>query len=146
MPESLTREEIKALADKWYKLLDVHAPITEFLPLLHETELEMRFPEATLKGQGAFSEWLAGVVRIFFDEVHTLKKVEVDIQSHDTAQARVVVNWKARRWKAPAPNAENLDFDAYQTWVVKRSPVSGQAVIATYIVDKLEPQPGSVAL
>lgn len=144
--KKLAENEIKALAEKWYRLLDVHAPVTELLPLLHETELEMRFPEATLRGQGEFSEWLAGVVRIFFDEEHTLKEVKADVVSEDTASVKVVVNWKARRWKAPAAKSEFIDFDAYQTWVVKRSPATGRAVISTYIVDKLDPQPGSAEL
>lgn len=145
MSGKLTEAAIKELAATWYKLLDVHAPITEFLPLLH-TDLKMVFPEATLNGQGAFSEWLAVVVRIFFDEEHTLKLVKADLSSPDAATVKVVVNWKAKRWKAPAAKSENLDFDAYQTWIVKPSPQTGEPVIATYIVDKLEPQPGSVAL
>ena len=145
MKQALTENDIQKLADRWYKLLDVHAPTTEFLPLLDETGLEMRFPEGTLRGQGAFSDWLAGVVRIFFDEVHTLKQVKAEIKN-GSAQVTVVVNWKARRWKAPAAQSEWLDFDAYQTWVVVRSEKTGNAVIKTYIVDRLEPQPGSVAL
>jgi hypothetical protein len=145
MSGKMTEEGIRELAEKWYKLLDVHAPITEFLPLLHD-DLEMVFPEATLKGQGAFSEWLAVVVRIFFDEEHTVKEVKVDFTSPDSADVKVVVNWKARRWKAPAATAEYLDFDAYQTWVVKASPQTGEPVIATYVVDRLEPQPGSAEL
>jgi len=146
MTQALNEKEIRALAEKWYKLLDVHAPVTEFLPLLDDTRLEMRFPEATLKGQGAFSEWLAGVVRIFFDEEHTLKQVKATMQPDGSARVAVVVNWRARRWKAPAAKSEWLDFDAYQTWEVVRAPKTGNAVVKTYIVDKLEAQPGSVAL
>lgn len=144
MSGKMTETAIKEMAAKWYRLLDVHAPITEFLPLLH-TDLKMVFPEATLEGQGAFSEWLAVVVRIFFDEEHTLKEVKAEFSAPDTANVKVVVNWKARRWKAPAARAEHLDFDAYQTWVVKASP-TGAPLVATYIVDKLVPLPGSAAL
>lgn len=145
MSEKMTEASIRAMAEKWYRLLDVHAPVTEFLPLLH-ADLKMVFPEATLQGPGAFSEWLAVVVRIFFDEEHTVKSVKADFTSPDTANVKVVVNWKAKRWKAPAARSEQLDFDAYQTWVVKAAPQTGAPVIATYIVDKLDPQPGSVAL
>lgn len=146
MSAPLKEAEIVELAEKWYKLLDVHAPVTEFLPLLHETELEMVFPEGGLKGTGDFSEWLAGVVRIFFDEEHTLKEVKADVAPSGEANVKVVVNWKARRWKAPAAKAEYLDFDAYQTWLVKRSPGTGNAVIARYVVDRLEPLEGSPPL
>ena len=145
MPNILTENEIKEFAENWYKLLDVHAPITDFLPMLDADDLEMVFPEATLKGAAAFSEWLAGVVRIFFDEEHTVKEVTSSISTDGTADVKVVVNWKARRWQAPAATADKLDFDAYQTWIMKRSE-SGAPVIVKYIVDDLKALPGSAAL
>lgn len=145
MSGKMTEAAIKELANKWYHLLDVHAPVTEFLPLLHP-DLRMVFPEATLVGPGAFSEWLAGVVRLFFDEHHIVKEVKADFTSPDTANVKVVVNWQTKRWKPPAANSEYLNFMAYQTWVVKASPQTGEPVIATYVVERLEAQPGSAAL
>lgn len=145
MSSKMTEASIKELADTWYHLLDIHAPVTEFLPLLH-TDLKMVFPEATLVGQGAFSEWLAGVVRLFFDEHHIVKEVKADFVSSDTANVKVVVNWQTKRWKPPAANSEFLDCMAYQSWIVKASPQTGKPLIATYIVDRLETLPGSAAL
>ncbi len=142
----MDKAEIDKLAEKWYKLLDIHAPVTEFLPLLDNQELVMEFPEATLHGLGEFSDWLAGVVRIFFDEEHTVKKVYVKKDKGTTTEVEVVVNWKARRWNAPAARSEYLDFDAYQTWVLGTSSKTGKPVIVKYIVDKLEALPGSAEL
>lgn len=48
------------------------------LPLLHE-DLTIVFPEAR-------------VVRLFFDERHTVKMVKVDFTSADSAHVKVVVN------------------------------------------------------
>ena len=69
--ETLTVAEVKQLAAEWYRKLDVHAPLIELLPLVAE-DAEMKFPEATLHGQAEFEGWYEGVIRIFFDEVHTL--------------------------------------------------------------------------
>ena len=143
--KALTQEEVRALAKDWYLKLDVHAPEVELLPMLLDKGLEMRFPEGTLRGWAGFEGWYQGVARIFFDEVHELKEVNVSF-SGDVAKVKVVVNWQARRWKPPAAKSEWLGFDAYQTWEVKRSPETGKAAIATYIVDELKPMKGSAAL
>ena len=132
----LTASEVKQLAAAWYQKLDVHAPLAEVLPMLADDGLEMRFPEATLRGQSAFEGWYEGVIRIFFDEVHTLKQVDVELTA-DGAQAQVVVHWEASVWKSPAAKSERISLDAYQTWFVQRSPSSEQPVIVTYIVDRL---------
>jgi hypothetical protein len=143
--KALTQDEVKALVKDWYLKLDVHAPEVELLPMLLDQGLEMRFPEATLKGWAEFEGWYQGVARIFFDETHELKVVDVALAG-DKAKVKVVVGWKARRWKPPAAKSESLDFDAYQTWEVRRSPDSGKAVISAYTVDELKPMKGSVAL
>jgi hypothetical protein len=143
--EPLTADEIYKLADDWYKALDVHVPQVDIMPMLATDGVEMVFPEATLTSLAEFEGWYQGVVRIFFDEVHTLKKVESKIDGTE-AEVEVVVKWEASRWNPPAANSERLIMDAYQTWRVKRDPDSGKAVITYYRVDKLEPLPGSVPL
>ena len=142
----LTQADVQALADVWYKKLDVHAPTEELLPLLADDELEMRFPEGTMRGHAGFTGWYDRVTRIFFDETHTLKQVALEPASNGhRARVKVVVNWQARAWDPPAPKSKWLGFDAYQTWEVQRSP-DGRPVIVTYIVDELRPMPGSASL
>lgn len=141
----LTETEINELADKWYKALDIHAPVEELHAMLLDEGNEMVWPEGPTHGHAEFTGWYERVTRIFFDEVHTLKKVEPKIDG-DTATVEVVVNWQAKIWKPPAPKSEWLGFDAYQTWEVVRSPETGKAVIKRYVVDKLEPMPGSASL
>lgn len=141
----LTEAEVKQLAADWYHKLDVHAPLIELLPMLAATGLEMRFPEATLRGLADFEKWYEGVIRIFFDEVHTLREVNVRL-SEDRADVQVVVHWEASVWKAPAASSERIMLDAYQTWVVTRSAETGEPVIETYIVDRLDYCPGSARL
>lgn len=140
----LTEAEIKEFAADWYKKLDVHAPLEEFKPLLAE-DVELRFPEATVHGYEGFSDWYNKVINIFFDEVHTLKEVKMT-PSDDNAEVKVVVQWEASIWKPPAPESERINLDAYQTWVVTRSPDTQKPVVSLYVVDSLDYAEGSATL
>jgi hypothetical protein len=141
----ITDAEIFEFAADWYRKLDVHVPVGEILPLLADAELEMRFPEATERGHAGFTNWYERVIRIFFDEVHTLKEARITKQG-DQPEAKVLVNWQAKVWNPPDAKSKWLGFDAYQTWVVRRSPANGQLQVVTYIVDELRPMPGSASL
>ncbi len=143
--KSLTEAEVKQLAKDWYLKLDVHAPLEDYVPFLAEEGLEMRFPEATVYGFDGFKDWYERVIRIFFDEVHTLKQVNVTL-SGDKAEVKVIVKWEASVWKPPAAKSERIVLDAYQTWVIKRSPNTGKPVIVTYIVDSMDYYKGSAQL
>ena len=132
----MTSEEITAFAKDWYEKLDVHAPMVDILPMLSDEELTMVFPEATLNGLSEFENWYQGVIRIFFDEVHIVKKVDADI-SDDKAAVKVVVQWEASRWNPPARFSDRIKLDAYQTWEVEKSPKTGKPVITKYVVDEL---------
>ena len=143
--EALTKEEIDDLADRWYKALDVHAPVEELHAMLLDDGNEMMWPEGPTHGHKEFTGWYDRVTRIFFDEVHTLTKVDSKIDG-DAADVEVVVNWQAKVWNPPEPKSKWLGFDAYQTWQVVRSPDTGKAVIKRYVVDKLDPMPGSTEL
>jgi hypothetical protein len=154
----LLESEVKQLVDTWYAKLDVHAPVEELLPLLADEGLEMKLPEVTLHGHAEFIQWYEGVIRTFFDEIHTMKELHITLTggpretnvevegSLMQAQVQLVVNWQAHRWKAPAAKSEWLGFDATQRWVVQRLPNTGKPVVVTYIVDALTPMEGSVPL
>jgi hypothetical protein len=141
----LTEAEVKQFAVDWYRKLDVHAPMVEVLPMLAVDGLEMKFPEATLKGLADFESWYQRVIRIFFDEVHNVKEVKSTL-SGDRADVKVVVGWEASVWKPPAAKSERIILDAYQTWAVRRSPDSQKPVITRYTVDDLKYAPGSARL
>jgi hypothetical protein len=145
MGTPLNEKEVKAFVDEWYRKLDVHAPAEEVAPLVADEDLEMKFPEATLRGKAAFKDWYEGVIRKFFDEVHDMKDLEITV-SGDDAAVKLCVNWQAKVWNPPAAKSAWLGFDAFQTWLVKRSPRTGKPVIARYVVDELRPMPGSATL
>jgi hypothetical protein len=143
----LNEQEVRDMVIDWYEKLDVHAPMVDVLPLVSEGELKMVFPEQTMTSLAEFESWFQRVIRIFFDEVHTMKELNVKV-SPDGSQADVslIVYWEASVWNPPDRYSKRLMMDAYQTWVVKRSPKSGLPVIVSYVVDKLDPKPGSAPL
>lgn len=140
----LTEQSIKSFAESWYKLLDVHAPQVELLPLLDNENLEMVFPEATVYGHAGFEGWFQRVIRIFFDEVHTVKLVE-PIITESTAVVKVIVHWEASVWNSPDANSKRIMLDAYQTWEVKQL-TDERIVITKYTVDQLQYAEGSASL
>ena len=142
----LTEAEIEDFAVEWYQKLDVHAPAEDYILLLAKEGLEMQFPEGTFRGFGGFKDWYENAISGFFDEVHTLKKVELTSLSNDRAKVQVIVNWRASRWNSPAPQSERIVLDAYQTWVVKRSPYTQKPVIQTYIANDMRYAEGSPRL
>jgi hypothetical protein len=105
----------------------------------------MRFPETTARGHAGFADWYKAVTNRFFDEVHVVKKVEVENLTDGRADVAVLVNWQARIWNAPAAKSQWLGFDADQTWVVVAGP-DGVPRVATYVVNALAPMPGSASL
>lgn len=142
----LTKEEVWDFATEWYKKLDIHAPMVEILPMLADEELEMEFPEGPSYGYAGFEAWYQRVIRIFFDEVHTLKEVTPTSSTDDTMNINVVVQWEASMWNPPDAKTARINCDAYQRWVVKRSPDTGQPIVTQYIVDDLKYHEGSATL
>lgn len=90
-----------------------------------------------------FAGWFQRVIRIFFDEVHTVKEAKAVIDG-DSAEARVVVQGEANVWNPPSAKSERIIADAYQTWKMK--PSDGKPVITKYVVDKFEYHEGSARL
>jgi SnoaL-like domain len=140
----LTEAEVKRLVDDWYHALDVHVSFEEIVPFVASSGLEMYWPEGPTFGVDGFKGWYDRVTHTFFDEVHTMKELEITIRG-DEADVKLVVNWQAKVWNPPEPKSKWLGMDARQTWVVRRSE-DGRAVIAKYVVDGLDLMEGSATL
>lgn len=140
---TLTEETINNFAVDWYQKLDVHAPMVDLLPMLIDKDLKLVFPEATEYGWKGFENWYQRVIRIFFDEEHTVKKCKPEING-DSATVKVVVEWNASIWNPPEDSSQRIMAIAYQTWKVVL--VDGQLKISEYIVDEFEYKEGSAEL
>jgi hypothetical protein len=145
MQSGPTQREIADFAAEWYRKLDVHAPMVDVLPFLAEEGLVMKFPEATARGLADFESWYQRVIRIFFDEVHTVKEVSAQIHGNE-ADVHVVVQWEASVWNPPAPSSARIKLDADQTWQMRRSRRTGNLEITSYTVNALNYHPGSAKL
>jgi ketosteroid isomerase-like protein len=143
-PRTLTDEAISQFTVAWYEALDRHDALDDVLRLLVDDGLEMRFPEVTSYGHAGFTEWYAAVTTRFFDEVHTVRSVDVLSYNGSTAEVKVVVNWQAKAHDGQDAKSKWLGFDAYQTWTVAAGQSGPQ--IKIYTVDRMVPMPGSAAL
>jgi ketosteroid isomerase-like protein len=143
-PSALTDEAIQLFAVAWYEALDRHDELESVLEMLVDDGLEMRFPEVTSRGHEGFTDWYEAVTTRFFDEIHTVRLVDVRSNDGNTAEVKVVVNWQAKAHDGRDARSKWLGFDAFQTWTVVSGPAGPQ--IKIYTVDRLEPMPGSAQL
>ncbi|MGH8930662.1 MAG: hypothetical protein ACRDZO_08570 [Egibacteraceae bacterium] len=134
----LSQREVNRLLNDWHRRLDLHAPVEAVLELLAEEDFEMRTPQGILTTAGEFKRWYDEMTRRFFDETRAITRLTIT-RADDTAEVKMVVNWQARTWNPPAARSKWLDFDAYETLIVRRSRSREQPVISTYIVEALRP-------
>jgi hypothetical protein len=142
----ITMTEINNFTVAWFRALDVHTPAKDLTRFLAVNEFELVVPEGTFKKLAGFAEWYERALHLFFDEVHTLKNVQLLSADDESVTVKVVVNWQASTWNAPEPRSKRIIMDAYQTWVLKRSEETDQPQIATYTVDNVEYGEGSARL
>lgn len=127
-----SEDNIKKFAAAWYLALDIHAPTEDCERLLATEDIQMIFPEKTLKGMSDFRAWYAGgtysdgekapgVINIFFDEIHNVKDVKVRVDG-DTAEVDVIVGWQASWFEPPAAKSKRTAMDATQRWTLRRAP------------------------
>lgn len=141
-----TESQLRSYAVDWFAALDRHADVETLLPLLADQELEMHFPEGVQKGHAGFRNWYRTVTSRFFDEIHELEQFAVTRSDSTGAEVRLVVNWQAKIWDPPQPSSTWIGFDASQTWELQSSPANGGLKMTRYIVNSLDPMPGSPSL
>jgi hypothetical protein len=138
MAEALTNWEVQEFVYDWFRKLTDKVPAEELLAMLSDEGLEMQSPEETLRSHADFKKWLDTVTHLFFDQVHDVKLLAVDLAG-DQATVNLIVNWQARTWTPPAPYSEWQGSYVHQNWTVKRSPTTGKPVIVNYKVGAFDP-------
>ncbi len=143
---ALTEAAIRAMADDWFRKLDEHVREVELLPFLVSEGLKQNWPDYKVESLGDFEGWYQRALRLFFDELHTVKEVTPTIDADGRrAIVKVVVNWQASTWTPGDRNSKRLHMDAYQTWEVVSGP-AGTPQIKTIDVDDVKLMPGSATL
>jgi hypothetical protein len=140
-----TDEQVQTWVADWYRALDQHLPLAGLWNYLVDDGLSFTFPEGTFRGRDGFSKWYEAVTHRFFDEQHTVTSVEVGPWRGAEATTHVAVHWEARMWDPPEAASKWLGFDSKQTWVISVES-DGQLRIKSYVVDALDPVPGSASL
>ena len=121
--------EVISFVYQVYAMYDRHVPVERFLPLLASKNLEMRFPETTLRSHADFKRWYAGIGRDIASNTHTLESVQVTIPGGGRYQADIVGVWQAETRKG-----EYLLFKFRQRWRLVDGP-GRQPIIQTYMVE-----------
>ncbi len=124
----------------WFQRITDKVSPEDMLALLSKDDLEMQFPEKTLRTEADFREWYDGVTHLFFDQVHDLKLLAIDVAGNE-ANVTLIVNWQARTWKAPAARSDWQGFYVHQDWTVKADRETGKPVICRYHVGTFDPMP-----
>lgn len=143
---TLTQQQIRYFAEEWFDKLDNHVPPKDYIPMLAREGLEMQFPEGNFVGFDGFKRWYENAINSFFDEVHTIKEIEMISASPEKLKLKVVVNWKASTWNSPEPKSRRISMDAYQSWIIKTASTTKKPVIKTYEVDDIKYAEGSAQL
>jgi hypothetical protein len=143
---ALTEAAIRAMADDWFRKLDEHVREVELLPFLVSEGLKQNWPDYKVESLGDFEGWYQRALRLFFDEIHTVKEVTPTIDAGgNSATVKVVVNWEASTWNPGDRNSKRIKMDAYQTWIVVPGP-AGTPQIKQIDVDNVVLAPGSATL
>jgi hypothetical protein len=112
-----------------FYMFDKHVPVEQLLKNLVEENLNMQFPEATLKSKEDFKRWYAGIGENIKSNTHKVQSVDVNINANNTYSARVIVLWQAESKKG-----EFLKFKVEQKWTLVAE--QGRLKIKEYLVSK----------
>ena len=109
--------EIISFVYQVYAMYDRHVPVGRFLPFLASKNLEMRFPETTLRSHADFKLWYAGIGKTITSNTHTLESVKASVLGGGRYQAEIVGVWQAESKKG-----EFIVFKFRQRWSLVDGP------------------------
>lgn len=150
MTAFIPRDAIQPFVEAWFHALDVHAPPGECLKLLAADGLRMRFPEGELSGTVAFLKWYDRVVNLFFDERHTIQRLELLAADEASTAIDVRVRWQSEWWAPPEPTSKHIDLEVGQQWRIRRCSreknALGLEIVEYFVSDDIAYAPGSAVL
>lgn len=130
VPVSAAR--IRDFVERWFALLSAHGPVAELIPYLSTGDLEMTFPERTLRSTADFREWYAAVGAAFTDQNHRLQQLEISAEG-DLIQLGIVVIWTA----VDTSDRSRIAKQATQAWVLHDDRNGGRLYIQKYFVVRM---------
>ena len=121
--------DIISFVHQVYAMYDRHVPVERFLPILAPKNLEMRFPETTLRSHADFKRWYAGIGKSIASNTHSLESVKVSVLGGGRYQADIV-----GVWQAASKEGNYIVFKFRQRWSLVDGP-GKQPLIQTYLVE-----------
>lgn len=115
----------------WFSLFDSNAPHAEFLKrMVHDSSLEFRFPEGTLRNETDFRGWYDGILKNIRLASHTVNSIRIQRQSESEFVVYVDVLWRGIPYQG-----ETQVFHASQEWhVLVSGPNPEDIQIRKYLV------------
>jgi hypothetical protein len=116
---------------EWFDLLSAHAPVDNLLPFVSENDLEMVFPERTLRSHADFRDWYKAVGETYSNQEHVVEKIDAT-PAGDGQDLAVTVIWRAVQKSDDA----KIAVRAQQSWRLATSG-SGGPLIRKYRVETM---------
>lgn len=151
MTGPITTDSVQEFASIWFRMLDTHATVEACSSMLATDGLFMHFPEVDIGDLAAFRGWYDRVTHLFFDEKHSIRRIEVRHGATDGQfDVAMVVAWQTRWWTAPAAESAHVDLEVSQKWIVrccetKKNPL-GLEIVSYIVGDDFTFAPGSATL
>lgn len=124
-----SQAQVEAFARAWFGKLNRHDPVEQLLPLISAGELEMVFPEATLRSHDDVRAWYAAVGRTYRDQDHAIERLTATDEAGGTG-VEVVVVWRATQNE----DDRRLAVRATQRWLLGPAADGDGPVIVRYRV------------
>jgi hypothetical protein len=124
-----SQAQVERFAARWFDALNKHLPVEQLLPMISAGELEMAFPERTLRSHADFREWYAAVGENVRDQDHIVERL-VAREEGDNTGVDVTVVWKATQ----TADGKRIAVRASQKWLLARSEASDEPVVLGYHV------------
>ncbi|MFD0392266.1 hypothetical protein ACFQ3Z_03650 [Streptomyces nogalater] len=131
----MQQKNVEDFVQEWFDELSRHEPVERLLPKIIDTNLEMAFPERTLRSHADFADWYGVVGKAFEDQSHVVEKLDYETRG-DTVDVALTVVWTA----TTTEDGKRSAFRVNQEWL-RRDPGS-RLRISWYRVGDMTPVPG----
>ncbi|GHJ39493.1 hypothetical protein [Streptomyces sp. TS71-3] len=131
----MQQKNVENFVQEWFDELSRHEPVERLLPKIIDNNLEMAFPERTLRSHVDFTDWYGVVGKAFEDQSHVVEKLDYETRG-DTVDVALTVVWTA----TTTEDGKRSAFRVNQEWRLRRDPGS-RLRISWYRVGDMTPVP-----
>ena len=112
--EIFNQNEILSFVYSWFTLFDRQKSVKQFLNVITDKGLEMKFPETTLKSHADFIKWYTGILKSIKHNTHDIENIQIKQISEKQFSVSLDVNWNAVTFKG-----KRLGMKVHQYWLLE---------------------------